>query len=294
MRLISRLVKPSLLLAVVAYVSCCCRSASAMPFDLTLVVTNPGTFSLNQKVILDEAIADAEALWESKIAGYQPGISLSGIYITVTGNFTGLASAGVTGNTVQGGYQLTTSGHISVNINELENFADWDGTGRNVVDELMAHEIGHVLGIGTQWTANGVYTFGSGEYTGASGVAAYRREFDADATFVPVELAGSVGTANSHWDQLMRSSVQEGLPSDPFSISPLLGITDQFGRDLGLELMTGAIDPDYSEPFLSRMTVRSLRDLGFTVVPEPSTAMMQGAVVTWAGCGLRRRRRQRA
>jgi hypothetical protein len=90
---------------------------------------------------------------------------------------------------------------------------------------------------------------------------------------------------------LMRSSDQEGLPSDPFSISPLLGITDQFGRDLALEVMTGAIDPDYSEPFLSRMTVRSLRDLGFTVVPEPSTLMMLGVAVMCAGCGRRHRRR---
>jgi hypothetical protein len=30
-------------------------------------------------------------------------------------------------------------------------------------------------------------------------------------------------------------------------------------------LMTGAIDPDYGEPFLSRFTVESMRDLGYTV-----------------------------
>jgi len=69
----------------------------------------------------------------------------------------------------------------------------------------------------------------------------------------------------------MRSSPQEGNPSDPWSLSPLTGITDSQGRDLGLELMTGAIDPDYGEPFLSNMTVQSLRDLGYTVVPEPSS-----------------------
>ena len=29
--------------------------------------------------------------------------------------------------------------------------------------------------------------------------------------------------------------------------------------------MTGAIDPDYGEPFLSRFTVESMRDMGYTV-----------------------------
>lgn len=36
-----------------------------------------------------------------------------------------------------------------------------------------------------------------------------------------------------------------------------------------LELLSGALDPDYGQPFLGSLTVQSLRDLGFTVVPEP-------------------------
>jgi hypothetical protein len=61
----------------------------------------------------------------------------------------------------------------------------------------------------------------------------------------------------------------------------LVGITDAQGRDLGLELMTGAIDPDYGEPFLSRTTVQSLRDLGFRVVPEPdgNTLILLGMAI---------------
>jgi hypothetical protein len=283
------MMKTSLFLATLVGALCCTAAASAVPFDITLVVSNPQSFTANQAAILIDAIADAEALWESKITGYQPGISQTGLYISVTGNTVGLASATVTSNVNQAGYQLTKSGRILININEIENFADWQGTGTEVIDELIAHEIGHLLGIGSQWTNNNLYTFGTGQYRGEAGIAAYQREFDAGATFVPVELAGSPGTANKHWDQLMRSSFQEGLPSDPFSISPLLGITDSFGRDLGLELMTGAIDPDYGEPFLSRTSVRSLRDLGFTVVPEPSTAVLLFSAVL---CALGRHKRR--
>jgi uncharacterized protein (TIGR03382 family) len=63
----------------------------------------------------------------------------------------------------------------------------------------------------------------------------------------------------------MRSSPQEGNPSDPFSLDPRVGVTDAYGHDRGLELMTGAIDPDWGEPFVSRFGVEAMRDLGYTV-----------------------------
>ena len=80
-----------------------------------------------------------------------------------------------------------------------------------------------------------------------------------------MENAGNAGTPNAHWDQLMRSSTLEGDPNNPFALDPRVGVTDQYGRDRGLELMTGAIDPDFLEPFLSRFTVESMRDLGYAV-----------------------------
>jgi hypothetical protein len=252
----------------------------AAAFNLVYSVSNPGAFTVNQRQILDAALASAEQLWESKITGYQPGISITTIPISVTGNNSGLASAIFNSSVNQGGFQLATSGSIFINVNQIETFSNFQtiyGTFVNVIDELMAHETGHVLGIGTLWQANGVYLSGTGQYTGQHGVAAFRAEFQPSATFVPVELAGNPGTPDAHWNQLMRSSVQEGNPSDPFSLDPRLGIVDQFGRDFSLELMTGAIDPDYGEPFLSNTTVQSLRDLGFTVtqpIPEPGGIMI--------------------
>src|SRR5690606_3571755 len=123
----------------------------------------------------------------------------------------------------------------------------WDGSGPpnpnpaylglNYLDDILAHEIGHALGIGTLWVANGLYVPGSGEYRGQHALRAYRAEFDPHATAVPVELAGGSGTRDLHWNQLMRSSPQEGDPDDPYSLSPLTGITDASGRDLALELL---------------------------------------------------------
>jgi len=256
-------------------------------------ISNPATFNNEQLQIAETALSQAVALWESKITGYQDGIALEEIPITVSGSTTGFASAQVVRSTFQGGFHLTTEGRINVNVEILEPFSDFEGTGLNVIDELMAHEIAHALGFGTHWIANGVYQLDSGRYTGEFALAAYRSEFDPAAEFVPVELAGGPGTRNSHWDQLMRSSAEEGDPSDPFSLDPRVGITDMLGRDLALELMTGAIDPDFGEPFLSRTTIQSMRDIGFTVVPEPSSFAICCTVViaTAVGRGYFRRRR---
>ena len=270
-------------------------------FDLNLTVTSPGSFTTSQLQVLEAAIDEAEAMWEGVITGYQSGITIGGINISVIAG-SSFADATYTSSVNQGGFQLATAGRLRINPDTIDWFGPWDGTGPtppnteyigvNYIDEIIAHEVGHVLGIGTLWYSNGVYTYGSGRYTGQYGVAAYQGEFDASASYIPVELAGSSGTQNSHWDQLMRSSTQEGNPSDPWSLDPRIGITDAYGRDAALELMTGAIDPDYGEPFLSNTTVQSLRDLGFTVVPmipEPASATLLafGAAMTL----LQRKRR---
>jgi len=241
----------------------------AVAFDLQFSISDPGgQFNANELNILNAALVRVERMWETVITGYQPGISVGTIPISVHPTTSGLAAANFSGSTNQGGFTLATSGFVNININEIENFANWQGVGangRNYIDELLAHEVGHVLGVGTLWVSNGVYSTNTFQYTGAHGLAAYQAEFNQASAFVPVENAGNPGTPNAHWDQLMRSSPQEGNPSDPWSLDPRVGVVDQYGRDRGLELMTGAIDPDYGEPFLSRFTVESMRDMGYTV-----------------------------
>jgi hypothetical protein len=280
------------LLAFAAAVFASARAADAA-FDLQYTIADPSAFTANQLQVLTTAIADAERLWESRISGYQPGITLSSLPITISASTVpALAEAGYYSTVTQGGFTVATSGYIRINPNQIEPFANWQylptsggKTGHNCVDELVGHETGHVLGIGTLWVANNVYTTGTFQYTGQYGVAAYRAEFDPGAAFIPVENAGAVGSKDVHWDQLFRS--QEGGSGDPWLKSPLLGITDSAGRDLGLELMSAAIDPDYGEPFLSNTTVQSLRDLGYTVVPEPSVWLLL-AMGAMAGLVFRR------
>jgi hypothetical protein len=241
----------------------------AAAFDLQFFIPNPGNqFDANELNILNAALLRVERMWETALTGYQPNINVASVPITINATTGGLAAASYSGTTVQGGFTLATSGFVNINVNEIENFANWQGVGangRNYIDELLAHEVGHVLGVGTLWMSNSVYVSNTFQYTGVHGTAAYQTEFNQATAYIPVEDAGNAGTPNAHWDQLMRSSPQEGNPNDPFSLSPLVGVTDQYGRDRGLELMTGAIDPDYGEPFISRFTVQSMRDMGYTV-----------------------------
>lgn len=253
-------------------------------FELTFSID--GSFTTSQRENLEDAIDYAEALWESVVTGYEPGISVSGIEISVQPDATiGLADALVTSTTTQGGFVLATGGRIRVQPAVADFWASWDGTGPtppntefvgvNYLDDILAHEVGHMLGLGSLWVSNGLYVNGTNQYTGEHGLAAYQDEFDQSATFIPVENAGGAGRRDVHWDQIVRSSPEEGVPSDPWTQDPTLGITDDHGRDFAFELLTATFDPDYGEPFLSHTTVQSLRDLGFTVVPEPtSTALL--------------------
>ncbi len=243
------------------------RAYAAPPgFDLTYQIE--GGFDANELQILNDAIVHVEGMWENVLTGYQPVFAPAPVLIHVWPTSGGLASALYNGLVAQGGFTFATGGDIYVNTGEIENFANWQGdepNGLNFIDELLAHETGHVLGIGTLWNANGVYIPNTYHYTGQYGVAAYKAEFDPTANWIPVENAGGPGTPNAHWDQKMRSGGEAGDPSNPWILDPRVGVTDSLGRDRALELMTGAIDPDFLEPFISRFTVESMRDMGYTV-----------------------------
>jgi len=112
----------------------------------------------------------------------------------------------------------------------------------NILDAVILHEMGHVLGIGTLWTyVTPSLLTGGGTmnpyFTGAGGIFQFNRDggLSYAGNKVPVENQGGPGTADGHW----RESV------------------------MGRELMTGYISLN-SNP-LSTITIASLQDLGYTV-----------------------------
>jgi hypothetical protein len=227
-------------------------SAAIVPFDITV---NFGSgLSVSQKLIFSEA----EAFWESKILGYasalsfSPGliIAASGVANDGVGGILGSAGPEVGYRNVSNNILYATKGRMQFDSADL-GFLETNGT----LFSVIVHEMAHVIGFGTLWTHNGLYSIGTGRYTGAMALQAYREEFDPVATYVPVELDGGPGTANGHWDETW---------SGPTS-----------------DVMTGYIEGAVT---FSKTSFAAFRDLGYMTADQSAPASIVPA--PYFACGV--------
>lgn len=243
--------------------------AVAAPF--TIQVNYLGGLSTSQQSVF----TTAASTWMGLLPQYQPGINIAALSIDAKGEYIDgpggiLGSAGPTHYTVQAGYSVATKGSMSFDSDDLSQMES-NGTLLNVI----LHEMAHVMGFGTMWQLNSVYVAGSGQFTGANAVAAYRAEFvDTDplaGLFVPVELGGGAGTANGHWDEV------DGGGGDTTRTSS--------NGNMRYELMTGWLNPG---SYISQTTIASFHDIGYSSVPEPgSIVLISGGLLV---LGIWRRR----
>ena len=109
----------------------------------------------------------------------------------------------------------------------------------NIFDEVVVHEMGHVLGFGTLWNFGRSLLQGTNadpRFVGPNAIAGYH-DVGGRGNSVPVEEDFGPGTAFSHWDE------------------------ETFDE----ELMTGFIA--LGESPLSIMTIGSMQDLGYSTNP---------------------------
>ncbi|HEX2732638.1 MAG TPA: leishmanolysin-related zinc metalloendopeptidase [Polyangiaceae bacterium] len=138
------------------------------------------------------------------------------------------------------GAQLPVAGLMRFDSADLSRFAE---LGR--LEEVILHEMGHVLGVGSLWTQHDLLLDPAVDDSGDADTAFEGQraiaEFDAlggddyDGSKVPVENTGGDGVANGHW----RESV------------------------MGNELMTPFMSQ--AKGRLSTITIASLEDLGYEV-----------------------------
>jgi hypothetical protein len=125
---------------------------------------------------------------------------------------------------------LTVTGFMFFDVADLDDLETLD-----LFDEVIVHEMGHVLGIGTLWDfERALIQPGQGGFPyfdGRWGNQFWKNEGGKE--FLPIEFRGGQGTAFSHWDEVILNN----------------------------ELMTGFIN--LGENPLSRITAGSLRDLGY-------------------------------
>jgi hypothetical protein len=128
------------------------------------------------------------------------------------------------------------------------------------LNDVITHEMGHVLGIGTVWDYKGLLKkagTANPTFSGAGAKAEYQTLRGASSSkAVPVENTGGPGTADSHW----RESVFKN------------------------ELMSGWIAAQGNP--LSRMTAASLGDLGYDVDLDAAEAYGLPNLMMLAEAGL--------
>jgi hypothetical protein len=101
--------------------------------------------------------------------------------------------------------------------------------------DVITHEMGHVLGIGTIWDLKNVLQ-GEGTtnptFTGASASVEYGKLRGTGSTPVPVENTGGQGTADSHWrETIFRNELMSGFIAGPRN--PISKVTVASLQDLG-------------------------------------------------------------
>lgn len=224
-------------------------SAVTSQFNIKLTYINGGTPA--QQAAFDAA----KARWEAVITGDLSNVSIPnqsacGVNVNETvddllilieldsidGPNQVLGSAGPC--LIRNSNQLTVVGKMTFDTADVAaRIADGSFT------DIVLHEMGHVLGIGSLWE-NFNYVTGTctadPRYTGAQALAAFKNSNGGgSATSIPVENFATGGcpngTRDSHWEEdVFRSEIMTGF-------------------------ISGTIRP------LSLTTVRSLADLGYTV-----------------------------
>jgi subtilase family serine protease len=184
----------------------------------------------------------AAARWSQIITGDLPDVVYNGATIDdVTISASSAAIDGAGGILGQAGpTRLRLNSYLPYMGNMQFDSADLAQMESNgTLLPVIIHEMGHVLGIGTIWSYKGLISGAGGAapiFTGPQATAAYNQIFGTNASGVPVEGNNSpAGSRDAHW----RESV--------------------FRTELMTPYISGTSNP------ISRVTVASLADLGYTV-----------------------------
>lgn len=232
----------------------CFGGGSATTYEITLCFTTPVTATQRAAftnaaarwatVIRGDLLAAAGALPEGACGDGTPSMNTTYDDLLI---FAGVEDIDGPGSVLgQAGWCARRTGGlpvIGVMAFDAADVATLESS--NQLGNVILHEMGHVLGIGTMWSSLGLLVNPSTSsstldtsFGGANAIAGFDAIGGTSYTGgakVPVENTGGGGTMNAHW----RESV------------------------LRNELMTGYLNAG-SNP-LSVLTVRSLADMGYTV-----------------------------
>lgn len=235
-------------------------AATTSPF--TIDVRFVGGLTATQRT----AFTKAADRWTTAIVGDLPSVSVDGEVIDdvlilaqgvpIDGPGKILGQAGPThlrpGAAGMAAF-LTAKGIMSFDTADLEKM-ETNGT----LNDVITHEMGHVLGIGTLWTRKGLLR-GAGTnnptFTGDGAITEYRKiRGSGGRRRVPVENTGGQGTRDGHWrETVFRNELMSGFIAA--AGNPMSAITVASLADLGYQVDMAAAEP-YSLPDLMALAER--------------------------------------
>jgi len=162
--------------------------------------------------------------------------------------------------------------------------ADLAGMQANgTLKDVITHEMGHVLGIGTIWINKGLLVGPSGNnptFTGANAKKQYGILKGTGPTPVPAENTGGPGTKNSHWrDTIFKNELMTGFVNA--APNPISRVTVASLKDLGYKIDLTKAEP-YTLPNLLQLAEGALlvaaRDDGGMVVPTVPMILPENSI----------------
>jgi len=151
---------------------------------------------------------------------------------------------------------LPAKGRMSFDTADLEQM-EQEGT----LNDVITHEMGHVLGIGTIWEKKKLLKDAGTDnptFAGTSAMTEYNalQDDEPENKQVPVENTGGPGTAGGHWrETVFRNELMSGFIGT--AGNPLSRMTVASLADLGYVVDFDAAE-EYSLPNLMRLAVEGL------------------------------------
>lgn len=222
-------------------------AAAVSPF--TIVVRFLGGLTENQK----NAFKAAADRWTSVIVGDLPSVQVDGEAIDdilieaqgrdIDGPGKVLGQASPTHLRAPNAGQfafLPAKGRMSFDTSDMTVMEQ-----RNTLGDVITHEMGHVLGVGTVWDVKELLRdagTNNPTFSGQRAMAEYGQLQGTGPKRVPVENTGGMGTADSHWrETIFRNELMSGFVSQ--AGNPLSRVTAASLKDIGYEVNMDAAEP---------------------------------------------------
>jgi hypothetical protein len=255
---------------------------SSSSFDILVRFVGEATTSQRQ------AVAEAQSRWENLILGDLPNARLTAaegscgsespsvdatiddvmIFVTmepIDGPGGVLGSAGPC--FIRNSNGLTVLGAMRFDSEDLQEIE-----AEGLLEPVILHEMGHVLGFGSLWSLQGLLADPSlpedeipadPHFTGTQAVAAFNEAGGAAYPLgkVPVEDTGGEGTADGHWrESVFGAELMTGFVD--LGVNPLSRVTLAALADQGYAVNLGGADPYSLTLALRAQGARPLLDLG--------------------------------